>query len=146
MSLILIGKDVKVVMRKVETKVIYVCDRCGKEFDQSYCIMNVHLPQDLSVAGKEYHFCKQCYEEIHSLMKDKNKAPIDFSEIKGVYIPYNVPMWSLNDWSRAKTTIAKCTDGISISAKDINSNNIITTGTINNNDVTTCCCDNIRRD
>lgn len=161
MSLTLIGKDVKVVMRKVETKITYVCDRCGKESDQSYCIMDVHLPDDLNIAGEEYHFCKKCYKEIHAIMKDKNIASINLFEVEkyikenGVYfpyyIPYYVPRWSPNDWPYSKgpyvttTTTAKWTDGININAKDINPNNVITTGTINNN-VTTCCSDRIRRD
>lgn len=158
MFLILIGKDVRVVMRKVETKITYVCDRCGEEFDQSYCIINVHLPDDLSIAGKEYHFCKKCYKEIYAIMKDKNTTAINFSEVeKFVKKDVYVPMWIVNDWPYFKgpywkgpyvntTTTAKWTDGISISAKDINPNNVITTGTINSNDVTACCCDRVRRD
>lgn len=159
MFLILIGKDVKVVMRKVKTKITYVCDRCGKESDQSYCVMNVHLPDDLSIAGEEYHFCKKCYKEIHAIMKDKNTIAINLSEVEKLfkkdvylpyYIPYYAPKWSPNDWWYSKgpyvtTTTAKWTDGTSISAKDINPNNVITTGTINNNNVTACCCDRVRR-
>ena len=90
-------------MKKLKTKFIYICDRCGEESDQSYCTMNVHLPDDLSIAGKEYHFCKKCYKEIYAIMKDKNTTAINLFEVEkyikgnGIYIPYNVPMWSPND-------------------------------------------------
>ena len=72
-KLIVIGKGVKTVVKKIKTKDIYVCDRCGKELEDIYCYINVHLPYDLSVSGTEYHFCEECYKEIYDVMTNKDQ-------------------------------------------------------------------------
>lgn len=68
-----------------EIRTIYICDRCGEESISSYCIMEVHLPWDLSIAGQEYHFCEKCYKEIHNMMIDENWIGINVAKL-GEYL------------------------------------------------------------
>lgn len=134
-----------------EKRTIYICDKCGKESVSSYCIMEVHLPWDLSVAGQEYHFCEDCYKEIRDIMKDKDQVAVPLSKIKEElkkliddapekqYVPISYPIYYYypKDWYpkvRYTTTITGSPkEGTSISANR---------GT---NDVTVCCCDSERR-
>ena len=132
-----------------EKRTIYICDRCGEESVSSYCIMEVHLPWDLSVAGQEYHFCENCYKEIHDVMKDKNQVAVPLSKIKeelkklidNAPEKYYVPIYYPRDWwdpSYPKVTYTTTITGGPKEGTSINANK-------NVNDVTVCCCDSERR-
>lgn len=131
-------------------KYVYNCDRCGKDvgYPPLYTI-NVYSRYDES----QYHFCEDCYKEIHDVMKDKNQVAVPLSKIKEelkklidnapekYYVPIYYPVYYLRDWWDPSYPKVRYTTTITGGPKEgtsINANK-------NVNDVTVCCCDSERR-
>ena len=111
----------KTVVKKVKTKDIYICDRCGKELEDIYCHINVHPPYDFSVSGTEYHFCEECYKEIYDTMTNKDQKHYTREIVYyPVYSPNREWQWGPNYPVTYTTTTKRAKEGFFISSNKIN--------------------------